>query len=39
LFKIAAIGLGNAFGASNNDFNRVQNRGVGTTSSGFNRSA
>jgi hypothetical protein len=39
LFKIAAIGLGNAFGASNNDFNRVRNPGVGNVSSGFNRSA
>jgi hypothetical protein len=39
LFKIAAIGLGNAFGASNDPFSRVTNRGVGSTSSGFNRPA
>lgn len=39
LFKIAAIGLGNTFGASNNDFNRVRYGGVGSTSSGANRPA
>jgi len=39
LFKIAAIGLGNAFGQANDPFNRVRNQGVGSTSSGFNRPA
>jgi hypothetical protein len=39
LFKIAAIGLGSAFGNANDPFSRVTNRGVGSTSSGFNRPA
>jgi hypothetical protein len=34
LFKIAAIGLGNAFGNTNDPYNRVRNQGVGRTSGG-----